>query len=211
MGFGFVKRSNKKADAPRPEATAAGTTPAAGGAAPSDPDLVLRVYAMGPSQEMRYATELLSGKGLAFEAIDVTADPSLQGWIRQKTGSPEYPQVFLGKRPLGDYGALRRLDLEGNLDRLLAGLPPIEHESEETPAEGGAFETVRVRLRRGDVLSLTTPDGETFDTWAEVYANPPTLYWRGEPLPIDALDTITGEIVTLQADPRTDSVWSTGR
>jgi glutaredoxin 3 len=166
---------------------------------------------MGPSQELRYALELLSGKGLDFEEIDVSANPALQSWVKQATGSNEYPQVFLGRRPLGDFGALRELDLHGNFDRVLAGLPPVEVHVEEQDAGSSEIERVRARLRRGDTLSLTTPEGETFDVWAEVFANPPQVYYRGEPRPISELEDIVREIVGYLADPQSDAAWSGGR
>jgi glutaredoxin len=204
MGFGIFKR-RKEPEVPGPAAPAA---PAAGGPAAGEP---LRVYCMGPSQEMRYAVELLQGKGLAFETIDVSADAGLQSWVQRQTGSHEYPQIFLGRQPLGDFGTLRRLDFEGDLDRVLAGLPPLERGEVQTGAEGESeAERLRARLRAGDVLSLTTPEGETFDTWAEVYANPPRIYYRGEPRPIEALDEIVAELVLYLADARTDAAWSRG-
>jgi glutaredoxin len=165
---------------------------------------------MGPSQEARWTHELLASKGIEFQEIDASSDATLLSWIRQQTGSPEFPQVFLGRNLLGDLGLLRKLDLEGNLDRVLAGLPIVEIASEEEDLRGNSLETVRARLRRGDVLSLTTPEGETFDTWAEIYANPPMVYHRGEPQPIDALDEVVHEIVALLADSRTDAAWGDG-
>ena len=204
MRFDFLKRPR---GGDRPAVREALSAPPA----PSPRSEPVRVYSMGPSQEMRYTIELLTAKGLAFEEIDVSADPSLQSWVRQKTGSNEYPQVFLGRQPLGDFGALRKLDVEGNLDRVLSGLSPLEAQGDEPAPEGQTdFEQVRSRLRRGDVLSLTTPDGETFDTWAEIYANPPRIYYRGEPRPIEAMDDIVGEISELMADEHTESSWSSG-
>jgi glutaredoxin len=208
MGFDFLKRG-KKPGAPASDA-AAPPAPLSEPEPNATASEGLRVYNMGPSQEMRYATELLSSKGLEFETIDVSTDPGLQSWVRQKTGSAEYPQVFLGRKPLGDFGTLRRMDLEGNLDRMLAGLPPLEIDAEIAVETGSSPAAVRARLRRGDVLSLTTPDGETFDAWAEVFANPPQIYYRGEPLPLDSMDRIVDEIATLLADQRTDASWSAG-
>jgi glutaredoxin len=207
MGFDFLKRNRKDAS----ESTDAAASVTSSTNAAIGPDSTLRVYAMGPSQEMRYTVELLTGKGLQFETIDVSADPTLQSWVRQKTGSAEYPQVFRGREPIGDYGTVRRLDVEGNLDRVLAGLAPLELRDAEETITGSNAEAVRTRLRRGDVLSLTTPDGETFDAWAEVYANPPQIYYRGEPLPLDQMDQIVAEIAALLEHPATDAAWSTGK
>jgi glutaredoxin len=191
---------------------AAGTTPASTTTpAPAvHDDRSLRVFTMGPSQEARWTHDLLASKGIEFQEIDASADATLLSWIRQQTGSPEFPQVFIGRNLLGDLGLLRKLDLEGNLDRVLAGLPIVEIASEEEDLRGNSFETVRARLRRGDVLSLTTPEGETFDTWAEIYANPPMVYHRGEPRPIDTLDEVVHEIVALLADSGTDASWGDG-
>jgi glutaredoxin len=204
--FGPFKRRKESVPAP------AAAPPAPGAPAPAGADAEpLRVYGMGPSQEMRYTVELLAGKGLEFETIDVSADAGLQSWVKRKTGSNEYPQVFRGSQPLGDFGTLRQLDFEGNLDRVLRGLPPIAFERyDDDPSGQDERQQVRARLRRGDVLSLTTADGETFDTWAEVYANPPRIYYRGEPHPIEALDAIVGELVGVLADPRTEAAWSRG-
>jgi glutaredoxin 3 len=217
--MGFLSRGKKdKSGAAGPAADASGAARigSAPGAAPGADDRgtgsePIRVYSMGPSQELRYALELLSGKGLAFEEIDVSANPALQSWVKQATGSNEYPQVFLGRRSLGDFGAIRELDLHGNLDRVLAGLPPVAVYVEEQEAGSTEVERVRARLRLGDTLSLTTPEGETFDVWAEIFANPPQVYYRGEPRPIGELEDIVREIIGYLADPQTDAAWSGGR
>ena len=161
---------------------------------------------------MRWTVELLAAKGIAFEEVDVSGNAALQSWVAQQTKSREYPQVFRDRTLMGDLRELRRLDLEGNLERALAGLPAVGSgdENAAVDSERGAA-AVRGRLRRGDVLSLTTPDGETFDTWAEVYANPPQVYYRGEPRPIEDLDGIVDEIATLLEDPGTEAAWSDGR
>jgi glutaredoxin len=211
MRFGFGKRENT------PGAVQPDTRPAARAAPPSeaaawDAAAPIRVYSMGPSQEMRWTVELLAARGIAFEEVDVSGDAALQSWVAQQTNSREYPQVFRDRILLGDLRELRRLDLEGNLERALAGLPAVgsnDPTSDEDSVRGAA--AVHRRLRRGDVLSLTTPDGETFDTWAEVYANPPQVYYRGEPRPIEDLDEVVDEIATLLEDPGTEAAWSTGR
>jgi len=209
--FGFGKRdSTPAAPARAPVPAACAATPAE--AASLTRALPVRVYSMGPSQEMRWMAELLAAKGIAFEEVDVSGNAALQSWVYGHVGSREYPQAFCDRTPMGDLAALRRLDLEGNLERVLAGLPPIavgDTAVEADPGRGAA--AVRNRLRRGDVLSLTTPDGETFDTWAEVYANPPRVYYRGEPRPLDDLEGIVAEVASLLEDSRTDAAWSTGR
>lgn len=56
------------------------------------------------------------------------------------------------------------------------------------------LQQMRERLRQGDALEVTTGGG-TFEVWAEIYANPPTVYYQGEPHPISELDDIIKEIV----------------
>jgi len=209
--FGFGKRPSV------PNAAQPATRPAARTAPPSeaaswDAAAPIRVYNMGPSQEMRWTVELLAAKGIAFEEVDVSGNAALQSWVAQQTKSREYPQVFRDRTLMGDLRELRRLDLEGNLERALAGLPAVGSGDENAAvvSERGAA-AVRDRLRRGDVLSLTTSDGETFDTWAEVYANPPQVYYRGEPRPIEDLEGVVDEIATLLEDPGTEAAWSDGR
>ena len=212
MPFGFLKRGARP-EAPDGPGDAPGTglvpIPAAAGAGAG----TIRVFCMGPSQEMRWTEELLAAHAIEFEVVDASADPTQQSWVQRHTGSREYPQVFRGERLVGDLARLRKLDLDGDLERVLAGLEPRGQAGDDGSgdAAGDGAAGVRVRLRRGDVLSLTTPDGETFDAWAEIYANPPQVYYRGEPRPVAELDGIAAEIAALLADPRTAADWSAGR
>jgi glutaredoxin len=211
MRFGFGKRDDA-AKAAGKENTAAARLATPPESAALDASAPIRVYSMGPSQEMRWTVELLAAKSIAFEEIDVSGNAALQSWVAQQTGSREYPQVFRDRVAIGDLGALRRLDLAGDLERVVEGLPPLGGEA--APADSGPVRgagAVRARLRRGDVLSLTTPDGETFDTWAEIYANPPQVYYRGEPRPLEHLDVVVEEIAALLEDARTEAAWSAGR
>lgn len=69
------------------------------------------------------AKRLLAQKGVAYEAIDATADPALRRWLLEATGRSTVPQVFIDGRPIGGYDDLRALDRAGRLDQLLAGAP----------------------------------------------------------------------------------------
>ena len=139
------------------------------------------------------------------------ATPRCNRGSRNRSIRGSTPQVFRDRTLLGDLREVRRLDLEGNLERAVAGLPAVGS-TDSTSDQDSVRGTVRARrLRRGDVLSLTTPDGETFDTWAEVYANPAAGVLRGEPRPIEDLDGVVDEIATLLEDPGTEAAWSTGR
>lgn len=210
MGFDFLKRRKPESTEKPASASAPVQAPGGSSSASTADDRRVRVFTMGPSQEARWTRDLLASRGIDFQEVDASSDATLLSWIRSQTGSPEFPQIFLGRQLIGPFAIVRQLDLEGNLERLVAGEAAVEAGQDDDTPSGNSMEAVRARLRKGDVLSLTTPDGETFDTWAEVYANPPRVYYRGEPMPIESLDDVVDEIVPLLADPGTDASWGKG-
>jgi glutaredoxin 3 len=66
------------------------------------------------------AKALLEQKGLAFEEIALDDDPAFRQRIRDLTGGWTVPQILIDESPIGGYTELRRLDLDGRLDALLA-------------------------------------------------------------------------------------------
>ena len=67
------------------------------------------------------AKDLLRGKGVPFEEIDVTEDDALRAKLVEMTGGQRtVPQVFIGGQSVGGYTDLAKLDREGKLDALLA-------------------------------------------------------------------------------------------
>ncbi len=68
------------------------------------------------------ALRLLQQKGVQFEQIDAD-DAKTRKWLREVTGRPTVPQIFIDGTSVGGYTDLRALDLRGELDRLLAGDP----------------------------------------------------------------------------------------
>jgi glutaredoxin 3 len=66
------------------------------------------------------AKALLSGKGAAFEEIDVSRSAAERDvMIRRAGGSYTVPQIFIGGQHVGGCDDLYALDAKGELDRLL--------------------------------------------------------------------------------------------
>lgn len=68
------------------------------------------------------ALRLLRQKGVQFEQVDAD-DAKTRRWLREVTGRPTVPQIFIDGRPVGGYTDIRALDERGELDRLLAADP----------------------------------------------------------------------------------------
>lgn len=66
------------------------------------------------------AERLLADKGVAFEKIDLDADPSFRAKLLELTGAWTVPQIVIDGRAVGGYAELRDLDRSGSLDALLA-------------------------------------------------------------------------------------------
>lgn len=65
------------------------------------------------------AKALLRAKNVDFEEIDVTDDEALQEEVRNRSGRSTVPQIFVDGQPVGGYDELKRLDAQGELNRLL--------------------------------------------------------------------------------------------
>jgi glutaredoxin 3 len=66
------------------------------------------------------AKALLDERQLAYEEIPLDDDPAFRQRIRDLTGGWTVPQILIDGTPVGGYTELRRLDLDGRLDALLA-------------------------------------------------------------------------------------------
>jgi hypothetical protein len=53
---------------------------------------------------------------------------------------------------------------------------------------------LKSRLAAGESLEISTGGGD-YEVWVERYANPPTLFYEGQAMPFDALDTVVGAIL----------------
>lgn len=65
------------------------------------------------------AKNLLKGKGVAFEEINVEGDDAKRQWLRETTGQRTVPQIFINDQSIGGFSELSKLDGEGKLDTLL--------------------------------------------------------------------------------------------
>lgn len=81
----------------------------------------ITVYTTGWCPYCQRAKALLTRKGLAFEEIDIEADPQLRDEMRARSGRTSVPQVFIGGRHVGGCDDLHALDDSGELDRLIQG------------------------------------------------------------------------------------------
>jgi len=67
------------------------------------------------------AKELMAGKGLAFEEVDVVRDTARRAEMVERSGGRmTVPQIFVGGRHVGGYDDLYALEKAGRLDALVA-------------------------------------------------------------------------------------------
>ncbi len=66
------------------------------------------------------AKALLDARGIDYREVDVDGDPAFRDKLLELTGNWTVPQIVVDGRPIGGYTELRRLDLDGRLDELLA-------------------------------------------------------------------------------------------
>jgi glutaredoxin 3 len=68
------------------------------------------------------ARRLLADKGVAFEEVDLSAEPERRAEMAGRAkGSLSVPQLFVGDEHVGGFSELWELDRAGKLDPLLAG------------------------------------------------------------------------------------------
>jgi glutaredoxin 3 len=63
---------------------------------------------------------LLATKGVEFEDIDIRQQPGLRQEMEQLSGGQTVPQIFINDSPVGGYDDIAALDVNGELDKLLA-------------------------------------------------------------------------------------------
>jgi glutaredoxin 3 len=66
------------------------------------------------------AKALLDAKGIEYSEVNIEDDPAFRAKLLDLTGNWTVPQILLDDEPIGGYTELRRLDLDGRLDELLA-------------------------------------------------------------------------------------------
>lgn len=65
------------------------------------------------------ARMLLDRKGIAYQEIDVGADPARRAEMEKRSGRHTVPQIFIGDHHVGGYDDMAELDREGRLDPML--------------------------------------------------------------------------------------------
>jgi glutaredoxin 3 len=61
------------------------------------------------------AKRLLSGRGVAYQEVDVSSDDAKRAWLVETTGRRTVPQIFIAGEPIGGYDDLAALDRSGEL------------------------------------------------------------------------------------------------
>lgn len=64
---------------------------------------------------------LLTRKGVVFDDIIVTDNPSLLAEMLERSGRRTVPQILVGDTAVGGFDELSALDKSGELDEMLAG------------------------------------------------------------------------------------------
>jgi len=81
------------------------------------------------------AKALLRSRGVHFAVADVAAEPERRKEAEELAGARTVPQVFVGRRCLGGFDDLQRLDAEGGLLAALARRPDDGPALAATPSE----------------------------------------------------------------------------
>lgn len=79
----------------------------------------VRMYATGWCPYCHAARDLLRHKGVQWEEIDLTRDPTRRAEMESLSGRSSVPQIFIGDRHVGGYDDMAALDRAGRLDELL--------------------------------------------------------------------------------------------
>lgn len=67
------------------------------------------------------AKQLLSARGIAYEAVDVDSDREKRAWLAEVTGQTTVPQIFFGEESIGGFSELASIDRSGQLRAKLSG------------------------------------------------------------------------------------------
>jgi glutaredoxin 3 len=198
--FGIFKRKDKAKETSAEPQQAATVAPAETGVKPPPAASTIKLYTIALDQSCKMARDLLADRGLSYEEIDVTGNGSLISWLRRETDEVTFPRVFVYGKHIGGYEQLRSLEYSGALDKLLRGEGLDEFLKEEEKADESdewTVEKIRENLKSSKILCLKREDGLETLLWAEVFANPPAVYYEGKKQPITELDRILAEVMEL--------------
>jgi glutaredoxin 3 len=82
----------------------------------------VEVYTTSSCPYCVQAKRLLGARKIAYEEVDVEADPELRAYVMRRTGRRTVPQIFIGGESIGGYEELAALDAAGKLAEM-AGAP----------------------------------------------------------------------------------------
>ena len=77
------------------------------------------MYTTGWCPYCQLARNLLGGKDVSIEEIDVESDAGLREEMQKRSGRTTVPQIFIGATHVGGFDDLNMLDRDGGLDTLL--------------------------------------------------------------------------------------------
>lgn len=83
----------------------------------AQPDIT--VYYMPFCPYCSWAQQLLDGKGVSYQLINVNDDHALRTEMEDRSGRNTVPQIFIGDVHVGGFDDLSALDRQGELDSLL--------------------------------------------------------------------------------------------
>jgi glutaredoxin len=110
---------------PRGSGAAAATgAPTASGQAPVQAPVQTPVIVYFDGKDHRTKTkveELLRGREIAFQLLDVTNDEAERSWVITAARREEFPIVVIAGTPVGGFDELTQLDVQGQLKRLVFG------------------------------------------------------------------------------------------
>lgn len=83
----------------------------------AQPDIT--IYYMPFCPYCSWAQQLLDGKGVAYQLVNVNEDNALRTEMEDRSGRNTVPQIFIGDVHVGGFDDLSALDRQGELDPLL--------------------------------------------------------------------------------------------
>jgi glutaredoxin 3 len=78
------------------------------------------VYTTDPCGFCRQAKTLLESRGVDYEEVSLTKNPSGRANLVQRTGQMTFPQIIIGERVVGGFRELLEADRDGTLEEILA-------------------------------------------------------------------------------------------
>ena len=76
----------------------------------------IKMYTKGYCSFCYAAKNLLAKRGLEYEEISLSDNPSVEQEMRNLTGGRTVPQIVIDGRPIGGYTELVEMDMDGDLE-----------------------------------------------------------------------------------------------